>query len=157
ETNGPPLVISKAHDEEVTSVLFLDKQTLVSGGYHRVDITQEVGHPAHRSIGEVRFWEAATGKRLRELQPEATNAGGCSIALSRDGKPLAPAYPDTVRLWPLPDGRPLRQIRDYRNAFGQHAGDLGFSPDGKRLAARAGDHVIRVWDVTTGERVLAFP
>jgi WD40 repeat protein len=69
---------------------------------------------------------------------------------------LAAAYPDKVQLWSLPDGRPLHQIQDYRNFFGQHTGDLAFSPDGKRLAARSGDQVIRVWDVATGERVLAF-
>jgi RNA polymerase sigma factor (sigma-70 family) len=158
DSNAEPLVIAKAHEQNVVSVAFAaDSKTLISGGYHFKDATKESGRTSIRSVGGVRLWDAATGKLLRELQADEAAEGSCSIAVSADGKLLAAAYRDRIRIWDLATSRLVRDITDYQNRFGPRSQDLAFSPDGKLLAVGRGDNAVRVWKVATGERHLDFP
>ncbi|HEV2438834.1 MAG TPA: hypothetical protein VGX97_02070 [bacterium] len=52
-----------------------------------------------------------------------------------------------VKIWDLRSGRAIRVI-DSHESFGINA--LAFSPDGRFLAGGGYDHVIRIWDVSTG-------
>jgi WD40 repeat protein len=82
----------------------------------------------------------------------AGNSAWC-VAVSPDGKTLAAVSRDRVRLWELPAGTPLREVRGFRHFRRQYSRDVAFSPDGKRLAFRAGDSVVHLLDVATGKPV----
>src|SRR5262249_47624003 len=143
EGEADPVVIARAHGQEVISVAFaVDGKTLISGGHRLEEATKELGRPVYRSVSEVRVWDAATGKLLRELKAEEPAKGWCSIALSMDGKLLASTHQDRLRIWDLMTGKPVRDLTDYRNHYGARTQDLAFSPDGKLLAAGGGDNAV---------------
>jgi len=80
------------------------------------------------------------------------NAFFHDTAFSSDSRILATGGQDTIRLWDVATGNLVREIRDgYR--FWPH---LQFSPDGKRLVGWAGPGrgAVRVWETTTGRRLL---
>ena len=99
---------------------------------------------ALNSGGEVRVWEAGTG---RELLRFVTRSGSCGLAYSPDGRRLAE----------IGDGA-FHQLRDA--VSGKEALELtwgpgdgfatafAFSPEGSRLAVSSGDNRVRIWDVT---------
>ncbi len=85
-------------------------------------------------------------------QPEAVLRGHAtpvtSLAYSPDGQSLATGAPDsTVRLWDPATGRERAVLRGSPGWV-----VLAYSRDGRRLAARMGDHV-HLWDAVTGETV----
>jgi WD40 repeat protein len=58
-----------------------------------------------------------------------------------------------VHVWEVPSGR-------LRHVLRGHSGsvlDLGFSPDGHRLATGSADGAVKIWDVATGQEVLRLP
>ncbi len=150
-------VIRKAHGEAVLSLAFLDKDTLISGGHRYVDAGKLDGRPSVRGVGELRFWDAASGKKLRDLTENGPDQNGCSLAVSRNGELLAFSFQNEIRLWDLRANKLLRRLTDYRNSWGKGAHDLMFSPDGKRLAAVMGDNAIHVWDIDSGLHPLDYP
>jgi RNA polymerase sigma factor (sigma-70 family) len=94
----------------------------------------------------VHFWEAATGKELRQITLPAKTIG--AVAFSPDGKLLAGAADRVVYLWDAGTGREIRQWRGHE----VQAVALSFSAKGDRLAVS--DHSdIWVWEVTSGKLV----
>src|SRR5436305_1973272 len=83
------------------------------------------------------------GKQVRLMQVE----GGTvyCIALSPDGKQLATAGKDGLRLWDLGTGKSLpRQEMNRHNCVA-----VAFSPDGK-LVASGDSSTVRLWEAATG-------
>jgi WD40 repeat protein len=73
-----------------------------------------------------------------------------SVALSPGGKTLAAAGPDnTIQLWQVATGRPLRQIQGPPLVVGA----LVFSPDGRTLVGRAADQTLYFWKTATGKEI----
>jgi WD40 repeat protein len=74
------------------------------------------------------------------------------VASSPDGLWLAScAHDGSVKLW---DARREEIHRTLEGHPGQNAWSLAFSPEGDRLASGADD--IRIWDVTTGQKLFTF-
>jgi hypothetical protein len=91
-------------------------------------------------------WEAATGRRVRSLEPHP--GGSRAVAFSPDGRLLATGGQDgSVAVWETATG--LRRLD-----FGGHAGPvttLAFAPDGRLLASACGaggDPTVLLWDLT---------
>lgn len=157
KTGEQRLAIRKAHGRAVLSLAFLDAGTLISGGYRLVDGGKVDGQPSVRGVGELRFWDAASGKKLRDLTEDNSDKRGCSFALSKNGEVLALSFHDEIRLWDVRAHKLLRKLTGYRNSQRAGAHDLTFSPDGKRLAASMGDNVVHIWDTASGLPVLTYP
>jgi WD40 repeat protein len=98
--------------------------------------------------GPVRVWEVATGKPLAALPTKSR--GDHPIAFGGDGKLLAVACDQTIRLWDLTDNRECGCFQGHRDAVRS----LAFTPDGRTLATGSRDRTLRLWDIASGlERV----
>jgi WD40 repeat protein len=104
----------------------------------------------------IRQWDMATGKELRRTKVP-TNG----VAFSGDGKLAAWSSVAKVTLWDVPQAKEIRTI----DLPGQVAKKIAFvglnvapalSADGKWLAVRGRDEVLRVFDTTSGKELRAL-
>lgn len=109
----------------------------------------------------VHLYDVGTGK---ELSPGTGHSGPVvALAVSPDGKTLATSGGDhVVQLWELPADGPARPLRRMETGAREVVNSLAFSPDGRRLAGGAqhvqpDGKVARVWEVASGQEVLALP
>jgi WD40 repeat protein len=112
--------------------------------------------------GEVRVWEADTGRELLALEGHTFGVSG--VAFSPDGRLLACCgaagfgkLPGEVKVW---DRRTGRQLRALHARDGVLTG-VAFSPDGRHLACGGGGlngkpGEVKVWDAGTGREVLTL-
>ena len=91
----------------------------------------------------VRLWDVKTGEEKIALTEHSRAVG--SIDFSPDGKTLVSANGLEWWLWNIE----TRQVK----AKGRHDSirSVRFSPDGKILATGGADHVLRLWEPTTGQ------
>src|SRR6266851_5209834 len=124
--------------EWVGNVVFSpNEQIVASGGYQ----------------GTIQFWEATTGKEIRQMQAATHTIP--SIAFSPDGKRLASTGNKVIQLWDVSTGKELSKITaDVPLSSSNGVVPIVFSPDGTALASVAADHSLRVWNVTTGKERL---
>jgi WD40 repeat protein len=90
----------------------------------------------------IQLWDVRAGKRLRRF---SNKQGGWRILFSRDGKTIASAGKDALRLWNL-DGTELWHLDAPEGGFTS----LALSPDGKVLAA-GGDGLISQVAASSGK------
>jgi WD40 repeat protein len=108
---------------------------------------------------ELRFYDPETGKPAAGRVPLPGGAYG--VAFSPDGKFLAAANNDWVRVYDAAKGDKLREFTFNRRQIGR-AWRVAFTPDGKHLAAamhRFGGQeregpLVRVWELATGKELL---
>ncbi len=157
-----------------------DGKTLVTGGWDKLirvwdvatsqELSRFAGHPSAvyrvavspdgkkiaslsgpRSLepSSVRLWDTATGKELYDLEEAKDCQGG--LAFSSDGKILAAgAGMDTVRLWDVETGRPIRVMRATRQNYPVEF-PLAFSPDDRTVAVGSfADNTVYLFEVATG-------
>jgi RNA polymerase sigma factor (sigma-70 family) len=111
--------------------------------------------------GNVRLWDAATGRERRTFTEPGTRVW--SAAFSADGTTLAAgvtrdvAYRavSSVFLWDAGTGRELRRIAGPERSGAPVP--VAFAPSGKVLAANGPDHVLHLWDVQTGKDLQTLP
>ena len=93
----------------------------------------------------IRFWDVATGKASRTLDPGEVMS---AIAVSPDGKTLAlGALSGTVKLWDLGANRERASLPGHTD----EVQSVAFSTDGKMLASGAKDETARLWDLASGK------
>jgi WD40 repeat protein len=124
------------HADPVANALFTPQGRLVTSVF---------------ASGAILVWDAATGRKLREIGDPATTFLG--IALSSDGNTLATVgHPGGLRLWDVATGREQRRWDEPSNEFYSQP---ALSPDGQTVAAFAyrfddatkkEEKFINVWD-----------
>jgi WD40 repeat protein len=100
---------------------------------------------------------AVAGQRLSAQEPKLRNTlqghtdGGCSVALSPDGKTLASgSIDDTIKLWDVATGKEQATLKGH--TF--EVNSVAYSPDGKTLASATGggDRTIKLWDIPAAKQ-----
>jgi WD40 repeat protein len=115
----------------------------------------------------VRLLDSETGKQLHMLDsgagmgdnwPGATirigmpNVPRAELAFAPDGKSLAVASGNTLRIWDTATGKEQPLTDGHRGPVS----NLGVSADGKHALTRGADRMIRRWDLTEGRLLGTF-
>jgi WD40 repeat protein/tRNA A-37 threonylcarbamoyl transferase component Bud32 len=94
----------------------------------------------------LRVWDMETGKIVRSWREHADQKLG--VAFSPDGKHMALTRGREVHVEELKPAAP--PCRELVGPAPSGAAAVAFSPDGRRLASRAGGREVTLWDVATG-------
>jgi WD40 repeat protein len=97
-------------------------------------------------VGSVTLFEVASGKQIR--RQEAPTNGIAGIAFSPDGKTLVFNTHTALHFQDADTGKEIRQIKAF---FG--ANWIVYAPDGKTLAVKGRDQLVRLFDANTGNLV----
>ncbi len=135
----------------------LGTQRLRHGGWIKfVAFTPDDKRLVSQGEDGVRVWDAATGKELHHLLPEAGKMWGATD-LSPDGKQVAAATESQdghIDTWDIASGKKTASFGKGYYAL------VRLSPDGKRLAAfetaKAWLATIELWDVASQRRLLSW-
>ena len=141
---GTPALTLTGHSLPVQVVTFSPKGTRIASGsasYHR-----ETGY----TPGEVKLWDAETGKSLLTLSVPGKGFNSC--AFSPDGNRLACGGRGIISLMDAGTGEQIWSITAHSDAVV----GLAFSPDGKRLASASPDKTLKVWDTANGREIYTF-
>jgi WD40 repeat protein/beta-lactamase regulating signal transducer with metallopeptidase domain len=158
--------IEKAYGFEVISLAFgPDGKSLFSAGsqYHlnRDDTGQ--------SIAQLRMWDVANRKLIRDFFGTTVEPGEGAAALSKDGRSLVSLLPNKLLIWDVGSGKLSRTISDHwlppiaRDRIIDlrcvlDTNGVAISPDGATIAAVGHPlHHVTLWDAATGVERPAFP
>jgi WD40 repeat protein/serine/threonine protein kinase len=98
--------------------------------------------------GEIKVWDAETGKEKLSLKGHANYVH--SVAISADGQWIVSGGGDgTVRVWDAATGERKHNLKKHTAAVMS----VAISPDGKRLVSGGYDRAVRVWDSQTGHEL----
>jgi WD40 repeat protein len=107
----------------------------------------------------VRVWDTSRGETVRVFESHSLPVAG--VAISQDGRLVASAagrtqadHPDEggILVWEVQTGRVVHRLQGHRG----RPISMAFTPDGQRLATAGWDEEIKLWDVATGQEVLAL-
>ena len=138
-------------DGSVRSVACWGDSWVVAGG-HRTD--------GRTQAGDVRLWNLATGSAGPAItgwgEVPAKTCGGWwavdAVVLSPDGRTLATAVGNEVRLWNTKTGQPVGTFVTSKDKYFDRVISLTYSPDGRSLVGGTVGYNVALWDTATGER-----
>jgi WD40 repeat protein len=104
-----------------------------------------IGGPNNKGGAELRLLDVTTRQDIS--LPKEQVAGVGPLAFSPDGRTLAAAAKDVVKLWDVN----LRQVRQTLTLGGGRINVVAFSPDGRLLAAGGRDRTVKVWNLAASE------
>jgi RNA polymerase sigma factor (sigma-70 family) len=132
-----------------------DGKLLASVGVRKENRAQ--GIIALMPDNQVRIWDAATGKELRQLRVKAksaTQAGLVATAFTPDSKTLVTLGIDYVlRVWDATTGKELRSF----SGCSTNSGALALTADGQSAAITSGGTTLRIIDLKTGKDRVPLP
>ena len=141
-----------AHDQAVIYVAYSpDGKTLASFGNSDSNAVSTFFSPLLRTgdVG-IRFWDSATGKKLREIPGRSPHA----FAYFPDGKTMvALEYERKVQVYDAQAGKPLREY----DAPPRTMSAVAIAPGGKTVATFwGGSNTFDLWDATGGKLLHSF-
>ena len=147
ESGQPPYEIAQAHHLRVHSLNFTsDGGRLITTG------TGEPTDTENPEVGpsQIRIWDLATKKMIRDLPLPPGLTGGCLAALAADDKLLVSLHGDRILIWDLASDRPPRALEARR--FPPSRTKLRIDPRGKYVAAaHRSEGYAEVIDLATGK------
>ena len=102
--------------------------------------------------GEIKLWDPATGKLIREI-PKPHKDCVLTLDFSSDGKLLASGAADkAVRIWDVATGAMSRNLE----AHSSHVLSVAFRHDMRRLVSASSDNSMKTWDLRTSDVLKTF-
>jgi WD40 repeat protein len=98
----------------------------------------------------VRLWDPNIAVALQVLKVRNWVR---EAAFAPTGTVLAVATEESVRLWEVATGHPLRRLRGH----GKSVGSIAFHPSGRWLVSGSDDGTVRLWDVSISKEHDACP
>lgn len=105
--------------------------------------------PRGGSNGKIFLWDVKTCTRTVTIEQPGHIV--FSLALSPNGKWLASATDDGVRIWDVSTGE---IVGDPYRGHENDVRSVCFSPDGSRVVSGSGDKIVRIWSLETREEVI---
>jgi WD40 repeat protein len=106
------------------------------------------GGGAPTEDGELKVFEAATGKLVVDIKPCHSDTV-YGVAFNADAKMLASGGADKfVKVFQIPSAELVKSFEGHTH----HVLDVGWKADGKLLASAGADNSIKVWDFEKGEQ-----
>jgi WD40 repeat protein len=106
-----------------------------------IDYGREAEGPALHALQQLREFRRVGP--LEEMVP---------VAFSPDGRTLATAAKDMVRLWEAATAKEIATLRSQESLVFS----VAFSPDGRTLATGSDDNTTRLWEVASGVEIAAL-
>ncbi len=146
---------------------------------HEMRMTLKTGHRGHISLafspdsatlasigddGEAKLWDVTEGKERRawrvipkedaKIVAKGAIAGGVGqLAYSPDGKFLATAWNNIVKIWDVGTGKEQATLQGHSDSIRTLAYALG----GKVLITGSADQTVKVWDIATATERASIP
>jgi WD40 repeat protein len=95
--------------------------------------------------GGLKLWSAREDRAQADV-PTTSAEPVAAVAFAPDGRILASAQGDSIRLWAIPDARPLATLDGHVAAVRA----LAFAPDGRTLASVSDDRSVKLWSLPEG-------
>ena len=115
-----------------TAAFLVDGRHVVSGG----------------DKGKIRRWRVEDGMEVGA--PMDAGSAVYNIAVSRDGKWIVSGRWQSVQVWSAESGERVSEFKGHSHRVRA----IDVSPNSTKIASGAGDNIICVWSLSTGQRLL---